>query len=177
MTRRPSGSGGSWPSWRPRAWSPSPTGATRGARTRRSRTRGRTSRNPRNRPIRPTHGCGHPASARTPSSRAGISSASSAAALARRTARQGHLRIADPRGKRRMKRLTGRSLDQARADYLTREYSSTGPPGFCSSAPQDRHSSQPAKPSKADLAVPVPAHPGIPSSRRRPERNRRLSGG
>jgi hypothetical protein len=46
-----------------------------------------------------------PASARTPSSRPGGSSASSAAALARRTARQGHPRIADPRGITRMKRF------------------------------------------------------------------------
>jgi Helix-turn-helix of DDE superfamily endonuclease len=35
-TRRPPGSGMSWPSWRPRAWSPWPTRATRGPRTRRS---------------------------------------------------------------------------------------------------------------------------------------------
>ena len=42
--------------------------------------KGRTSRNPRNRPIRRTRDYGHPASARTPSSRPGGFSASSAAA-------------------------------------------------------------------------------------------------
>ena len=35
MTRRPSGSGTCWPSWRPRAWSPWPIRATREAATRR----------------------------------------------------------------------------------------------------------------------------------------------
>jgi len=42
--------------------------------------RGKTSPNPGSRPVRPTRNCGHPASARTPSSRPSISSASSAAA-------------------------------------------------------------------------------------------------
>ena len=42
-TRRPSGSGASWPNWRPAAWSPWPTRATREAHTGRSRTRGRAS--------------------------------------------------------------------------------------------------------------------------------------
>jgi hypothetical protein len=45
------------------------------------------------------------ASARTPSSSPGASSASSAAPLARLPACQGYPRIADPRGKRMMKRL------------------------------------------------------------------------
>jgi hypothetical protein len=79
-TRTPSGSGASWTSWRPRAWSPWPTRATREARTRRSRTRGRTSRNPRNRPIRRTRNSAHPGKGRTPSSRPGRSSPNSAAA-------------------------------------------------------------------------------------------------
>ena len=51
-----------------------------GLRSRRSRTRGRTSPSPRNRPTRRTRNSAHPASARTPSSRTGASSASSAAA-------------------------------------------------------------------------------------------------
>src|SRR5262249_25076317 len=78
-TRRPSGCGASWPNWRP-GWSPSPTRATRGARTRRSLTRGRTSRIPRNRPTRRTRSSAHPAKGRTPSSRPGRSSPNSAAA-------------------------------------------------------------------------------------------------
>ena len=79
-TRRPSGYGASWPNWRPPSWSPSPTRATRGARTRRSRTSGRTSRIPRNRPTRRTPSSAHPAKRRTPSSRPGRSSPNSAAA-------------------------------------------------------------------------------------------------
>jgi hypothetical protein len=95
--------------------------ATRAPRTRKSRTRGRTSRNPRNRPTAPTRNCAPPASARTPSSRPGTSSASFAAALARRPARQGHPRIADPRDNRRMKRL---STPRSRSDVR-------GKCGFC----------------------------------------------
>ena len=79
-TKRPSGCGASWPNWRTPGWSPSPTRATRGARTRRSRTRGRTSRIPRNRPTRRTRSSAHPAKGRTPSSRPGRSSPNSAAA-------------------------------------------------------------------------------------------------
>jgi hypothetical protein len=54
--------------------------ATRAAPGRRSRTRGRTSRSRRKRPTAPTRSSAPPASARTPSSRYGRSSASSAAA-------------------------------------------------------------------------------------------------
>jgi hypothetical protein len=46
-TQRPHGSGASCASWRPPAWSPSPTGATRAPRTPERRTRGRTSPNPK----------------------------------------------------------------------------------------------------------------------------------
>jgi hypothetical protein len=51
--RRPSGSGASWQNWRPPAWSPSPTRATRAALTQRSRKRARTSQNRRRRPTAP----------------------------------------------------------------------------------------------------------------------------
>jgi Helix-turn-helix of DDE superfamily endonuclease/DDE superfamily endonuclease len=78
--KRPSGSGESWPNWRPRAWSPWPIRATAEAATRRSRTSARTSRPPRKRPTGPTPGSAHPASAQMPSSRPGRFSASSAAA-------------------------------------------------------------------------------------------------
>ena len=86
---------------RPRAWSPWPIRATRVLRTRRSRTGDGTSQNRRRRPIRPARNCGHPASARTPSSRPAQDLAYPRQAplpLARRPARQGHSRIADPRG-------------------------------------------------------------------------------
>jgi DDE superfamily endonuclease len=53
----------------------------RAPRTPGHRTRGRTSPNRRNRPTAPTPSSAHPASVRTPSSRPGASSASSAAAL------------------------------------------------------------------------------------------------
>ena len=69
----------------------------------------RTSRNPRKRPTAPTRGCAHPASARTRSSRPAQDLAHPPQApllpLARRPARQGHPHIADPRGKRRMKKV------------------------------------------------------------------------
>jgi hypothetical protein len=80
QTRRPSGSGTSWPSWRPPGWSPWPIRATREARTREPRTGEGRSRNHRNRPTAPTRSSAHPASARTPSLRRGTSSESSAAA-------------------------------------------------------------------------------------------------
>src|SRR5690348_17710692 len=67
MTRRPSGSGACWPSWRPRAWSPWPIRATGAARTRRSRTAGRANRNPRKTPTAPTRNSAHPAKGQTPS--------------------------------------------------------------------------------------------------------------
>jgi hypothetical protein len=78
-TRRPSGSGVSWPSWRPRA-SRSPIRAIRAARAPRSRTAAGTSRNPRNKQTAPTRGSVHPVNAQTPSSRPGGSSGSSDAA-------------------------------------------------------------------------------------------------
>ena len=79
-TQRPHGSRASCASWRPPAWSPSPTRATRAPRTPERRTRGRTSPNPKNKPTEPTPSSAHPANVRTPSSRPGASSASSAAA-------------------------------------------------------------------------------------------------
>jgi Helix-turn-helix of DDE superfamily endonuclease/DDE superfamily endonuclease len=79
-TREPSGSGASWPGWRPQGWSSSPARATKDRRTRRSRTRGRTSRSYRKTPIRRTRNSAHPAKGQTRSSRPGGSSANSAAA-------------------------------------------------------------------------------------------------
>jgi hypothetical protein len=67
--------------------------ATRAPRPRGSRTRGRTSPTLGNRPISPTRNYGHPASARTPSSRPGTSWTSSAAAPGERETRQGYPRM------------------------------------------------------------------------------------
>jgi hypothetical protein len=88
----------------PPGWSPSPTRATRGARTRRSRTRGRTSRIPRNRPTRRTRSSAHPVKGRTPSSRPGDPHQTPLLPLARRSARQGHPRTAAPRSITRMEK-------------------------------------------------------------------------
>ena len=69
--------------------------------------RGRTSRNPRNRPTKRTRNSAHPGKGRTPSSRPAQDLVHPPQApllpLARQTARQGHPRIAGPRGKRGMK--------------------------------------------------------------------------
>ena len=103
------GSGASWPNWRPSAWSPWLIRAIRVPRTRRSRTGAGTSRNRRNRPTRPTRSSAHPESARTPSSRPAQDLENPPEApllpLARRAARQGHPRIANPRGITRMERV------------------------------------------------------------------------
>ena len=79
--------------------------ATQGSSyVRRSRTGAGTNPDHRNTPTGPTPNSAPPASARTPSSRPGESSASSAAALARRTTRQGNPHPGDPRGIRRMEK-------------------------------------------------------------------------
>ena len=70
--------------------------------------RERTSPNPRRKPIARTRNSEPPASRRTPSSRAGRSSASSAAALESRKDRQGHPRASDARGITRMKKVPSR---------------------------------------------------------------------
>jgi len=70
----------------------------------RSRTGERANPDRRRKRIAPTPSSAHPANGRTPCSRTGGSSASSAAALARRTTRQGHPRIGDPRRITRMKK-------------------------------------------------------------------------
>jgi len=107
-TRRPGGSGASWTSWRPPGWSPWPIRATREAATRRSRTGEEQAGTAEGTPAAPTRGSAHP---RRKGGRPAQDLAHPAEALllslARRAARQGHPRVADPRGITRMERVHG----------------------------------------------------------------------